>query len=82
MRGSREPDRPYLAAVVGVLVLAFAGIIPFVTAIATLFGFGALLLSAWRVLRPGVPRFGESGRLSRRPARPEPSRDGRAPIGQ
>jgi len=51
MRGAAEPDRPYLAAALGVIVLAVAGIIPFVTTIATLFGFGALLLAAWRMLR-------------------------------
>jgi len=50
-RGHVEPDRPYLAAVVGVIVLAVAGVLPFVTVIATLFGFGALLLAAWRMLR-------------------------------
>ncbi len=54
-RGAREPGRPYRAAVVGVIVLALAGIIPFVTTIATLFGFGALLLAAWRTLRPETP---------------------------
>ncbi len=59
MRGAAEPDRPYLAAVVGVIALAVAGMLPFVTAIATLFGFGALLLAAWRTLRPGVPPMGE-----------------------
>jgi hypothetical protein len=51
MRGAAEPDRPYLAAVLGVIALAVAGLFPFVTAIATLFGFGALLLAAWRMLR-------------------------------
>jgi hypothetical protein len=51
MRGDREADRPYLAAVVGVITLAIIGLLPFVTAIATLFGFGALLLAAWRTLR-------------------------------
>jgi hypothetical protein len=55
MRGSREPERPVLAAVLGVVILAVAGILPFVGAIATLFGFGALLLDAWRMLR-GTPR--------------------------
>ena len=52
MRGAAEPGQPYLAAVLGVVVLAFAGLIPFVSAIATLFGYGALLLMAWRILRP------------------------------
>lgn len=51
-RGSREPGRPYRAAVVGVLVLAIAGVLPFVAGIATLFGFGGLVLAAWRMLRP------------------------------
>ena len=60
-RGAAEPDRPYLAAVVGVIVLAIAGVLPFVSAIATLFGFGALLLAAWRTLRHRVPSAGEAG---------------------
>jgi len=51
-RGSREPGRPYRAAVLGVIVLAVAGILPFVSGIATLFGFGGLLLAAWRMIRP------------------------------
>jgi len=55
MRGSYEPGQPYLAAVVGVVVLAFAGIVPFVSAIATLFGYGALLVMAWRNIRPTPP---------------------------
>ena len=51
IRGAAEPDRPYRAAVVGVVALAVAGMFPFVTGIATLFGFGALLLAGWRMLR-------------------------------
>ncbi len=51
LRGAPEAGRPYLAAVLGVIVLAVVGIVPFVSAIATLFGFGALLLAAWRMLR-------------------------------
>lgn len=58
MRGSREAGRPYLAAVLGVVVLAIAGAIPFVSAIATLFGFGGILLAAWRILRPEAPSTG------------------------
>jgi len=61
LRGTPEPDRPYLAAVIGAVVLAFAGVLPFVSAIATLFGFGALLLTAWRILRPETPPLGETG---------------------
>ncbi len=51
-RGTREPGRPYRAAVLGVIVLAAAGLLPFVSGLATLFGFGALLLAAWHTLRP------------------------------
>ena len=58
-RGAAEPDRPYLAAVIGVIALAFVGILPFVSAIATLFGFGALILAAWRVLRREMPSTGQ-----------------------
>jgi len=61
MRGHVEPDRPYLAAVLGVIALAIAGVLPFVTAIATLFGFGALLLAGWRVLRPAALPLGDAG---------------------
>jgi hypothetical protein len=57
-RGAVEPERPYRAAVLGVVVLAVAGMLPFVTAIATLFGFGALLLAGWRVFRPEVTSIG------------------------
>lgn len=51
-RGSREPGRPYRAAVLGVVVLAVAGVLPFVSAIATLFGFGGVILAMWRMIRP------------------------------
>jgi hypothetical protein len=68
MRGSRETDRPYLAAVVGVLALAVAGILPFVTGIATLFGFGALLLAAWRTLRRQRPPVGDAPAVQAAPS--------------
>lgn len=61
LRGNREPDRPYLAALLGVVALAIAGLLPFVTAIATLFGFGALLLIGWRTLRHEASPLGEGG---------------------
>jgi hypothetical protein len=44
-------ERPYLAAVIGILVLQVLGIIPFVTMIASLFGYGAVLLLAFRTIR-------------------------------
>ena len=57
-RGAAErPDRPYLAAVLGLVILQIISLIPFVGAIASLFGFGAVLLLAWRVFRqPSQPR--------------------------
>lgn len=48
-----ERERPYLASVVGLLILQALTIVPFVTPIASLFGFGAVLLLAWRVFRSG-----------------------------
>ena len=49
-----RPDRPYLASVLGLIVLQVAGIVPFIVPIASLFGFGAVLLLAWRTFRgPG-----------------------------
>ena len=67
-RGSANARQPFAAAVIGVVVLAFAGIVPFVSAIATLFGFGALLVIAWRILRPPTPQLGTAGA-----AQPAPS---------
>ncbi len=61
MRGSVEPERPYLASAVGIVVLAFAGLLPFVTMIATVFGFGAVLLATWRVMRGGSATAGAPG---------------------
>jgi hypothetical protein len=46
-------ERPYLAAVVGILILEVLGLLPFLPMIASLFGFGAVLLLAWRTLRSG-----------------------------
>ena len=48
-------ERPYLAAVVGFVVLQVLGIVPFVAAIASLFGFGAVMLIAWRSFRGAQP---------------------------
>jgi hypothetical protein len=44
-------ERPYLAAVVGILILEVLGVLPFVPMIATLFGYGAVLLLAWHTIR-------------------------------
>lgn len=44
-------ERPYLAAVVGLLILEVLGILPFLPMIATLFGYGAVLFLAWQTIR-------------------------------
>ncbi|HVN11336.1 MAG TPA: hypothetical protein VMT69_04530, partial [Kineosporiaceae bacterium] len=46
-RGPVEAHHPYRAAVLGVVVLAVAGLLPLVSLIATLFGIGAVVLAAW-----------------------------------
>lgn len=49
-------ERPYLAAVIGLVVLQLVGVVPvlgIVSAIASLLGFGAVLVLAWRTLTPG-----------------------------
>lgn len=46
-------ERPYAAAVVGLVVLQVMGIVPPLSAFASLFGYGAVLLLAWRILRSG-----------------------------
>jgi hypothetical protein len=51
MSPSVTRERPYLAALVGLAVLEVVGILPLVSAVATLFGYGAVLLLAWRTLR-------------------------------
>ena len=78
IRGAAEPDRPYRAAVVGVVALSVAGMLPFVTGIATLLGFGALLLAAWRMLRHEQSLLGETssraaGRKRSLSGRPQPA---------
>lgn len=46
-------ERPYLASVIGIVLLQVMSILPLVTAIASLFGFGAVILAAWRSFRGG-----------------------------
>jgi hypothetical protein len=46
-------ERPYLAAVVGLLILQVLAVLPFLSAIATLFGYGGVLLLAWQTFRGG-----------------------------
>jgi hypothetical protein len=44
-------ERPYLASIIGLVLLQVLSIVPFAAAIASLFGFGAVILLTWRVVR-------------------------------
>ncbi len=46
-------ERPYLAAVLGVIVAGILGFIPVITFIISIFGLGAVILAGWRVFRGG-----------------------------
>jgi hypothetical protein len=46
-----ERERPYLAAVLGVIVLSVLSLIPFVGGMLSFFGIGAALLLMWRTFR-------------------------------
>jgi hypothetical protein len=49
--GAVPAERPYGAAVVGLLVAFVIGFIPVATAVLSIFGLGAVVLAAWRTLR-------------------------------
>lgn len=56
--GRRDPsaapaDRPYAAVLLGLVVAFIIGLVPLATAILSVFGFGAVVLAAWRTLRGG-----------------------------
>lgn len=57
-------ERPYLAAVIGLIVLQVLGIWPFVTMIAAMFGYGAVLILAWRTFRRSGPRVQDAPRTA------------------
>jgi hypothetical protein len=57
-------ERPYLASFIGILILQVLGIIPPAAAIASLFGFGAVILMAWRSFRGAQPGATEVPRQS------------------
>ena len=51
-------ERPFLGAVIGLLILQALGLVPIlgiVATLASLFGFGGVVLLAWRTLRAGSP---------------------------
>lgn len=57
--GRRNPEgvpaeRPYAAATLGLVVGFVIGLVPFVTAILSILGLGAVVLASWRTLRGGM----------------------------
>jgi hypothetical protein len=57
--GRRSPEaelatRPYAAAAIGLGVGFVIGLVPFVTAILSILGLGAVVLASWRTLRGGT----------------------------
>ena len=50
---TEQPERPYLATVVGMAVMFVAGIVPLLPAILSFLGFGAVVLAGWRTFRGG-----------------------------
>jgi len=57
--GRRSPEaapaaRPYAAATLGLMVGFVVGLVPFVTAILSILGLGAVVLASWRTLRGGM----------------------------
>ena len=55
-------DRPYAAAIVGVLVLQVVAIWPVLSGIVSFVGFGAVLLLGWRTIRGDAMSTAVSGR--------------------
>lgn len=55
--GSVPAERPYAAAVLGLVITFVLGFVPLATAIVSIFGFGAVVLAAWRTLRRGGTPF-------------------------
>ena len=49
--GATPAERPYAAAVIGLLITFVIGFVPLAGAIVSIFGFGAVVLAAWRTLR-------------------------------
>lgn len=51
--GAIPAERPYAAATIGLLFAFVLGLIPLVSAILSILGFGAVVLAGWRTLRVG-----------------------------
>ena len=49
--GSTPAERPYAAALLGLLIAFVIGFVPLATAVLSIFGLGAVVLASWRTLR-------------------------------
>lgn len=65
-------ERPYAAAVVGVVVLEVSAVFPPLLMIAVFMGYGAVLLLAWRTFRAGHGAMGVPSLGQATPAAPTP----------
>jgi hypothetical protein len=50
------PERPYLASVVGILLVTVLGFVPLITTIVSIFGLGAVVRAAWATARGATTR--------------------------
>jgi len=51
--GRAEAERPYLAALIGVVICGVLGLIPIISAVIAVFGLGAITVAGWRTLFHG-----------------------------
>lgn len=45
------PEHPYLAAVLGIVIVIVLGVVPLVTTVVSIFGLGGVILAAWATAR-------------------------------
>jgi len=46
-----EPERPYLATIIGLVLMFILAIVPLLTGVISFLGFGAVVVAAWRTVR-------------------------------
>jgi hypothetical protein len=59
--GATPPERPYLASVIGILVVTVLGFVPLITLIVSMFGLGAVVRAAWATVRGATTRADARG---------------------
>ena len=66
--GAPASERPFEAAIIGLVIVGLVGFIPMVGGVIAFIGFGAVMLLAWRVLRQAPATA--SGGVGRRVVEP------------